>query len=553
MRRIRKTHFLLLALSFGGGAFAREASAVVTFGGTGNETDAAPGNVGMYEGLFNGGYSATPITSNMIVTAAHLFPGPTTTFVYNNGTATATTYNVQAVASLDDLAIWEISPNQPGTFTLTAPIYTGSSELGSTIVDVGQGYARGDPITGGWSWNGNNGGLSWGTNTVSAVPTSTQLGLSGSMGGDFLQYDFDNEDPSSPNYNPDEAVVTPGDSGGGAFIDVNGQYELAGVNSSYGVRVGANGLLESVTDSTGSNLITGSLYDSYGYYYNSLNGTVQQITTHTPDSSFATRVSSKQNFVGVTDGTASTASSPINDDGLFTAYTNMTTGAITGTGSIQIGGSGTTADLQIAPNSGTSEVTGLTINPNSTLDLTNNRLIIDGGTNPWTEKWLLSCLASGCDGGLWNGPGIDSSVAAANPEEEGVGFADANDAYVKGLTKGQVEIAYTREGDINMDGVVNGTDFAILATNYSKSTTLGWEAGDFNYDGKVNAADFLLLAYNLNDTTANPDWAAVASFAAANGIALNGTDVPEPSALGLLLIGSVAVFVRPRRQKPVYI
>jgi hypothetical protein len=555
MRSVKNSRLLYLALCAGVGPLAPAAKAVVTFGGAGYNSSAAPGNVDAFEGIFDGGYTGTPISSNMLVTAAHLFPGPTTTFIYDNGTTTATTYNVQVVATLDDLAVWEIAPNQTATFSLTAPIYTGNSELGSTVVDVGRGYQRGAAIPGGWSYGGGQGVLSWGTNTISAVATDTQLGTNGSLGGNFLQFDFDNESTSSPTYNPNEAMLTPFDSGGGAFIDVNGQYQLAGINSFTAARIqnGSSDFAYTVTDSTGMNPVAGTLDDTSSYYYNYF-GAALPILTHTPESSFVTQVSSKQNFIGEADGTVSStadASQPINNDGLFVAYSNMTTGDITGNGSVEVG-SGTTAKLTIAPNSGTSEVGGLSISPNSSLDLTNNRIIIDGGDNPSTEAWLLKCLASGYNGGQWNGPGIDSSMAAASSGAYGLGLADANDSSVAGLSKGQVEIAYTLVGDANMDGVVNGIDFLIMATHFNMLAPQGWEDGDFNYDGTVNASDFLLLAQNYNK--ASPyDWAALNAFAEANGISL--VAVPEPTALIPLTTFSLLVMARRqahRLQKPVH-
>ena len=188
-------------------------------------------------------------------------------------------------------------------------------------------------MTGGWAWGGSQGPLSWGTNTVSAIPTDAQVGTGGSLGGDFLQYDFNNQSVSSPGYNPNEAIVTPFDSGGGVFINVNGQYQLAGVNSFVGARIfdGVNNYAYDVTDS-GGNEIGATLYNTSGYYYDYY-GIPELITTPTPESSFATRVSSKQNFVGLADGTISAANAvanPIGDDGLFVDYSNMTTGDITG-------------------------------------------------------------------------------------------------------------------------------------------------------------------------------------------------------------------------------
>jgi hypothetical protein len=185
---------------------------------------------------------------------------------------------------------------------------------------------------------------------------------------------------------------------------------------------------------------------------------------------------------------------------------------------------------------------------NSTLDITNNRIIIDGATNPSTEGWLLKCLASGYNGGLWNGPGIDSSMAAASGGVYGVGFADANDPGVPGLTSGQVEVAYTLVGDANMDGVVNSIDFSILATNFNQAVSQGWEDGDFNYDGRVNGADFLMMVQNFNKGSLNGgNWPAIEAFAAANGISL--ADVPEPSTLASLVVFSLCLMA-PRMLRP---
>lgn len=555
MGSTKQTRLLWIALCVGVGPLSQNAGAVETFGGSGYNTGAAPGNVQEYEGMFNGGYTATPITSNTILTASHLLPGPTTTFVYDNGTSTATTYAVQVVATLDDLAVLEIAPNQTGSFSLTAPIYTGSSEAGSTIVDLGRGYSRGGAITGGWAWGGGQGTLSWGTNTVASVDTDSQVGTSGSLGGDFLQFDFDNESTSSPTYNPNEAVLTPFDSGGGAFIDVNGQYQLAGINTFTGVRI-ASGLTDysyPIMTPDGSTSVSGVLYNTAGYTY-SFFGTTSTITTPTPESSFATQISSKQNFIGLADGTipaAYAAYAPINNDGLLTIYSNLTTGAFTGNGSLQVGAPGATATLQLAPNSGDTVLSGFSIMSNSTLDVTNDRIIINNGANPGAEAWDIKMLASGCNGGQWNGPGIDSSLAAESGGSYGVGFAEATDPNVSGLAPGQVEIAYALEGDANMDGVVNGADFTIVAANFNQAVSLGWEDGDFNYTGRVNATDLLRVLENFNQGSLNQDWTAMSDFAVANDINIPQNGVPEPSTLAALTICSVIGFKRPRRQNPI--
>jgi hypothetical protein len=543
MRSVRQSRLLWLALCAGVGPLAPQARAIITFGGTGNEFGTPPGNVGIYEGSFNG-YTGTAITSNMLISANHLLLGFNNTFVYNNGTMTATTYAVQVVASLDDLSVLQIAPNQSGTFTLSAPIYTGSGEAGSTMVDVGKGYARGGVTTGGWGWVANTMGSTWGTNTVSAIDTDTELGLSGAFGGDFLQYDFDNEDPSSPNYNADECIVTPGDSGGGVFIDVGGQYQLAGVNS----------LVDGAYDSMG-NLISGSLYDAYGYYEKDSNNNLVEITQHVPESSFATRISSKLNFVGLADGTipsANAAAYPINDDGQLTVYSNLTTGAITGGASITVG-NGTNANpkLKIASNSGGSAISSLIVDSGSTLDITNNHIFIAYGSATDPIASIAAWIASGYAGGTWTGLGITSSAAQSNSGSYGIGYADSADpGNPAGLSSGTIEIKYTLLGDANLDGKVNGTDFTILATNFNRSVTDGWDEGDFNYDGKVNGGDFLLLAQNFNQSASQSasqsavsaaDMGALDAFAAANGLS-----VPEPGSAGMLVVAALGILHRRR-------
>jgi hypothetical protein len=75
-------------------------------------------------------------------------------------------------------------------------------------------------------------------------------------------------------------------------------------------------------------------------------------------------------------------------------------------------------------------------------------------------------------------------------------------------------VNYTLLGDANLDGKVNGTDFAILASNFNQSVT-GWDNGDFAYD---------------------------------SGIPDGQTDnVPEPASATLLLTGAAALLARRRR------
>ncbi len=150
--------------------------------------------------------------------------------------------------------------------------------------------------------------------------------------------------------------------------------------------------------------------------------------------------------------------------------------------------------VHLATNSGGSTVTALDITGSGTLDVGNNHLTIDfTGSDPIST--IASDLATGYNHGTWTGDGIDSSAVATNPGYS-VGYADGSDDIVTGLSPGQIKIQFALNGDANLDGVVNGTDFTILVTNLGKAET-GWDKADFNYDGVVNGDDFTLLAGNL--------------------------------------------------------
>jgi hypothetical protein len=188
----------------------------------------------------------------------------------------------------------------------------------------------------------------------------------------------------------------------------------------------------------------------------------------------------------------------------------------------------------------------LTLNGTAGFDLSNQQLFVtySAGSDPVTT--IRSYLASGYNNGAWNGLGINSSSAATN-SGYGVGYVDGADG-ITGVSTGQIEIKYTLLGDVNLDGVVNGVDFGILAANFNQGVAR-WDAGDFNYDGAVNGIDFGYLAANFNKGASGgsgvsaAEIAALDAFAAANGLL---ADVPEPVALPVVAAG--AIFLRRRRR-----
>ena len=85
-----------------------------------------------------------------------------------------------------------------------------------------------------------------------------------------------------------------------------------------------------------------------------------------------------------------------------------------------------------------------------------------------------------------------------------------------------VTVAYTIQGDANLDFTVDGSDLNTVLSNYNK-TGMTWSQGDFNGDGKVDGSDLNVVLSNYNQG---------AGVAAA---------VPEPSTLLLAAAGLIGL------------
>jgi hypothetical protein len=245
-------------------------------------------------------------------------------------------------------------------------------------------------------------------------------------------------------------------------------------------------------------------------------------------------------------------------------------GAVTGSGSLSVGAaSGAAAATMTTSGLNQSSVTinstglltldggsgntvnALIISGNGDLDLTNHHLIISYGTGADPATTILGYLKTGDAGGHWNGSGIESSIAAAN-HAYGIAFADGAARVAAGISSGQIRLAYALYGDITQAGEVSGTDFGILANNFGRDVTGGWEQGDFNYQGKVSATDFGLLAANFGKTASGTavllpasDWAALDSFALQHDLLAN---VPEPESIGIFALAAGATLSTRRRR-----
>ena len=102
--------------------------------------------------------------------------------------------------------------------------------------------------------------------------------------------------------------------------------------------------------------------------------------------------------------------------------------------------------------------------------------------------------------------GTDADSADTGPDQQ---FGTADDTtldedqnMLPRSVYGQVDIGaaeFALNGDANLDGTVNLSDFVILRNNFN-STTATFTTGDFNGDGVVNLQDFVILRNNFNST-----------------------------------------------------
>ena len=174
---------------------------------------------------------------------------------------------------------------------------------------------------------------------------------------------------------------------------------------------------------------------------------------------------------------------------------------------------------------GTVEVTG-------PLDLATGHLVIAyDGASPFST--ILAEVAAGSAGGAWDGVGIRSSAAAADPRDAtALGIVDDGE---------KVTVDYTWYGDANLDGVVDSNDYDKIDTAWTLWTHEGlapeggfrWFVGDFDYDGTIDSNDYDRI-----------DKAWLLSEGAPLGSTIPPAPTPEPATLALVGFGLVAAALR---------
>jgi hypothetical protein len=182
------------------------------------------------------------------------------------------------------------------------------------------------------------------------------------------------------------------------------------------------------------------------------------------------------------------------------------------------------------------------------LDLGANDLIIHNGS----LATIFNELQSGFNqmaNGYWNGPGISSSTAAADPTHgTALGFIPAGSLTSfdgQSVSPTDVIVKYTYFGDADLNGRVDANDFSLIDNGYNHPGLTGWWNGDFNYDGMVDGSDYSLIDNAFNVQIPETGTVAISQLSQATSeIAV----VPESSSLAFICLG-LSAFVTSRRQR----
>ena len=213
------------------------------------------------------------------------------------------------------------------------------------------------------------------------------------------------------------------------------------------------------------------------------------------------------------------------------------------------------------------------VGPTTKVNFTNGAMVVRTATVGTPTAGIYNGLSRYAQTGLnlagaqtdwWWGPGFASSNARATAQTDltlGIGVVDNNHAgdlggYLYGpagliatnfvsiptatpLVGTEILSRVTYWGDADMNGLIDGTDYALIDTGFNTSLN-GWFYGDFDYTGTVDGTDYALIDNAFNNQGAPLTLA---------GSGKSAGVVPEPGSLGLLALGALGVFARRARGK----
>ena len=231
---------------------------------------------------------------------------------------------------------------------------------------------------------------------------------------------------------------------------------------------------------------------------------------------------------------------------------NVAAGASMSTVVVASGTLNVNGALTVAPGWPVANVAGvLSVGAGGRIDLNDNKLVVLSGTlgsfNGTAYTGVTGLIATGYNGGAWDGNGIVTSMSDGASGLTSLAVADAEQAgYVGGtfggvpVEAGNILVMYTYAGDANLDGFISGDDYSTIDFNIAVPNASGWYNGDFNYDGIISGDDYSVIDFNIV--------AQGAPFPTSGIGGLQVTPVPEPA--GACAAGvAAAVLLLARRSR----
>ena len=196
----------------------------------------------------------------------------------------------------------------------------------------------------------------------------------------------------------------------------------------------------------------------------------------------------------------------------------------------------------------------LSIAPTGILNVQDNNVVVRVGSLTTITGYITTGLYNG-PGGFWDGPGINSSVAAVDLSQlTGVGVLDNGFAGyamwpVNGLTGlptpnavtltgPEILVKHTWFGDADLDGIITGGDQTLYNDGFNNGFS-GWVNGDFDYNGTIDGGDQSLLNASFNGG------GQTILLVSQGGIA----SVPEPTGIALMSVGIFGLLAKRRKHR----
>jgi hypothetical protein len=241
---------------------------------------------------------------------------------------------------------------------------------------------------------------------------------------------------------------------------------------------------------------------------------------------------------------------------LSAKYIRQNSLTVTGNASIaaQASGGGTSVFSSLS-------LGGTPSTPSGKLDIADTKMIVNDATaNHATTAANINTLVNSAAHyvpatakNLWDGNGITSSLLTGGADTlHSIGVADNATLGVfakttfggQNVSSASILVAYTLNGDTNLDGKVDFSDFLNFQNGFGRSAP--WQLGDFNHDGLVNFSDFLLFQNGFGRSMPGAGSTFITTEQRAE-VAAFAASVPEPASIGLVMVGGLALLMRPRR------